>query len=287
MKIPLRGLKQRIYKGRVKKYFDAGLEFEHQSETRLELLARNLSLKSREYVGRTLAIPSIRAYHDVQGQLSLIDADIFGLVPGDYKEKDFSCAFAMGQIFYGIKLVDNILDTRQDIPIEDKLKLLYGVNQRVNGDVASVLEILSSCQIQLVNRNLLSALRENAIRSLFSISNSERLRSSVFIGNNMGMLMYDIMSKYYLMPSWSEDFLRIQGETANVFDDLKDIGVDRKRGQGYSLSYMPALMTTFFEGYLDLHKTFPDLEALKRFYSFMTLGIGFQIEEFFGVKSRT
>ncbi len=299
MERPINKIKDKLYRGRLRKYYEAGKLYESFSNSKLEQIAKTLSLSTRRYFNETLDKPNIRAYHDVQGQLTLIDADVFGLIEDRYQENDLDCAFNVGQFFYDIKLVDSFIDNKIDIPLEDKInfldlaeKSLLGekVYSSKNGEFNSILEILSAYVIKDTNKIISTngRLKNNVIRSLTQIPNKDRLQATIEIGADMGNIMYKIMKQNYIkMPEWAEQFLIQQGKTANIFDDIKDFSIDRKRKQGYSYSFFQNLLTNLCYNYVKINTKLPTKESLKRFYTFVVLGSIFQLEELFKLKSRS
>lgn len=291
----MRKIKERLYKGRLKKYLEAGKLYESYSESRLNEIAANLSPFAKRYFKGSLKQPNIRAYHDVQGQLTLIDADIFDLIPNDYQEYDLECAFNVGQFFFNIKLIDFFLDNRTTISLEKRINLLDQAEKVLLGEEISttenlgfdtILEILS-LNPKLELKNIGKNLKINVVKSLSQISNKKRLQTSLEIGADMGQIMYEIMNEAYKMPEWSKNFLIQQGKTANLFDDTKDFLIDRKLNQGYSFTYFPVLFSNFCKEYYKTNTSLPNFESFKRFYQFMFLGSVFQLEELFHLKSRS
>src|SRR3989344_9535013 len=294
MEIPLRNIKGRLYKGKLKKYFEAGRQYEDYSESRLEEIASDLSPFTRKYFKESLQQQNIKAYHDVQGQLTLIDTDIFGLIPNAYQEHDLECAFDVGQFFYNIKLIDFFLDNKLDIPLEKRAELLDSAERVLlgkeldltqNTEFNYILEILS-LNPRLEIGDIYKNLKSNVIKSLQSIPDKERLKSTINIGTDMGQIMYEIMNENYIMPDWSKEFLMQQGRAANIFDDIKDFSKDRKRNQGYSISFLPSLFLNFWYHFYKTNEKLPTRKELKDFYTFMFLGSIFQLEELFHLKSR-
>jgi len=294
MQIPMRKIKERVYRGRLKKYLQAGQLYHSFLERRIEELEETMPLPGRAYFRSTMNRPDIRAYHEVQGQLSLIDADVFGLV-GDYGERDLECAFDVGNFFYQIKLVDNMLDESEG-SLEEKVELIERAKGALlRGEPSSDRDINYLAQISRsipfpLNQEMLGIilrLRSGAVQSLSPLGGKERMEVSSTMGDLMGEAMYEIMGEHYEMPVWSREFLAQQGMTANLFDDVKDFRLDRRKKHGYSLSFYPELVGNFLHNFRKTHKTLPTFEEKKRFYTFMGLGIGFQLEELFGLKERS
>lgn len=295
MQVPFEEIKERLYFGRLKKYLNAGKLYASFSESKLEELSRNLSPPSRCYLKHTLSQPNILAYHEVQGQLTLIDADIFYLIQNDYQNQDLQCAFNVGQFFYDIKIVDSFIDNRLDLSIEKRIDLLNSAEEAILGkanytrdnEFNNIIEILSSSRILgQSHKKILDNIKCNVSRSLKKIPDKNRLFTTEEIGADMGKIMHSLMKESYPeIPDWTENFLIQQGIAANIFDDMKDFSIDRKRNQGYSFQYLPVLFTDFWYHFFKTHKM--PLKSLPRFYTFMFLGSVFQLEELFHFKSRT
>ena len=295
MQIPMRKLKESVYGGRLKRYFQAGQLYHSFLERTIEQRAERIPFPGRSYFRLTMGKPDIRAYHEVQGQLALIDADIFDLVGEEYTERDLICAFDVGNFFYQAKLVDERL-SGSDMPLDEKVEILEkATGPLLGGEPSSDRDLNSIAQIRRsipfsVNEDILRICfktRSAVSRALYPLEDEERLTVSSEIGSLMGDAMFSIMGEHYEMPLWSREFLIQQGLTANLFDDVKDFCLDRRIGGGYSLSFYPRLVKEFVSNFYGIHDTFPTSEEARRFWTFMTLGIGFQAEELLGLKERT
>jgi hypothetical protein len=115
-----------------------------------------------------------------------------------------------------------------------------------------------------------------------------RVESSKLVGKKSAELTIQLTKQFILdYPKNMEDFLIEQGITGKLFDDFKDLNLDRKSGRGYKNKEIPNLLMQGVKHFYRHFKAIPSINQKWRNVNFIALASIFHINEILGLKEKS
>lgn len=285
---------------RARYHRELGMQYINYARNELPSVLHAVGKEHSSYLENNLANYKNWAYLDVQGQALLIDADICNIDVKSRQPAPNQAALATGLLWYSIKLVDNYIDENslRKRELEDFISLAQ--DSWRNGNLV---KILSPEKQKIINATssllhsgyvgnpsgYLGKIKELCDADLLYISSCEnRVESSKEVGRKSAELTIQLAKQYIPeYPNGLEEFLIEQGITGKLFDDFKDINLDRKFGRGYENKEIPNLMIQGIKHFCRHFKTLPTIEQKWRNINFIALAALFHVREILGEKEKS
>ncbi len=282
-------------------YRELGNQYKGYVQERLPEIFGSIDNQSSSHLQRGLDEYRNWAYLDVLGQTLLIDMDICGVNIERRQPKPNEAALATGLLWYSMKLSDNYIDDNNlnGSHLEDFLSIAkesFRKERRVtltNKDE----ERLINCVHDLINSGYIgkpagyiTRIEDlcNAELSYLSSHGKEKVEAAKVVGKISAELTLELAKQYVPeYPNGCENFLIEQGITAKLFDDFKDIKIDREYGRGYDLNEIPNLK---IEGIIHFYRHFKELPKFKSKWknlNFIALASLFHLKELLGKKEKS
>lgn len=291
---------------KVEEYRDVGSLYLDYEKSEMKKIEKTIPQSIKKTFLNSLENPAVTAYLEVLGQLTIIDLDIAGYNVNKEIDKSLKASFSVGLAKYNIKLIDNLIDKKEN-NLDHKANLLKGFlylmknkgddsklkNMMHKKEVLNTAEIISCLQnIEPLDKlsshyTTLENLVISEINNQSAKNDIEKYNAAVNVGKYSGELVLDIISDFF--PEFRERMEKhylAKGKAANIFDDLKDFKLDRKNTEGYSINAIPLLLAGFSK---EFAKSFIYLKPKSawKYFNFLMLGGLFQIQELVGLKERS
>ena len=285
---------------RARYHRELGMQYINYARNELPNVLQATGKEHSSYLEKNLCDYKNWAYLDVQGQALLIDMDICNIDIESMQPKPNQAGLATGLLWYSIKLVDNYIDENslRKRELEDFISLVQdswknGKQVKISSPekqkiINSTSSLIHSGYIGYPSKYF-GKIKDLCDADLLYISSSEnKVGSSKEVGRKSAELTIQLAKQYIPeYPNGMEEFLIEQGITGKLFDDFKDINLDRKFRRGYENKEIPNLMIHGIKHFYRHFKALPTAEQKWKNINFIALAALFHVREILGEKEKS
>lgn len=286
---------------RAEYYRDLGLQYKEHIKNELPKVFKALGKGDSCFLERNLEEYGNFAYLDVQGQTLLIDMDICNIDIEKMRPLPNRVAFAVGLLWYSIKLIDNYIDENRIRKSELEDFLAMTIDSWKNDKRLRIphfeKNILINSTSFLINSGYvgtpksyiaeLEGLCDAEVES-FNCTHKEKINAAKVIGRKSAELTTALTKQYIPeYPNGCERFLAEQGITGKLLDDFKDRNIDREFGRGYETKEIPNLIVNGLKHFYRHFGALPNLGQKWKNLNFIVLASLFHVRELTGKKERS
>lgn len=286
---------------RAKYYRNIGVDYTLQVFDKIPGVIGSLPEKSAEFIEKNLTDYKNRVYLNVIGQYSLINMDIFGIDLKERRDETHKAAIAAGLLWYGIKLIDNHAD-EGGMQVEDVCDFLnltkdsLKSRKHVNTGDKEVDTLINSTNDLIYSgyagnpadyMDSLEQVCESEINYILSpkeLMVENTIKRGAASANLNNSVLNSFIPEY---PGKCREFVVEQVITGQLFDDYKDLEIDRQHGRGYDDSQVGKLKKEGLNHFYKHFAALPDMKTKWRNANFIALATLFYVKELLGVKEKS